>query len=202
MIFLLFFAQIWWRNNYRILLICNANRATSDSYMSKKNSSEQFSGFKCIPMTNACFFHAQQDNAYFLQDFNNPIAKHMKYWHSWKFQVSRLSSSTARSLQTLLLHSTPFTQLHSTTLYEDRLDIPVCFSLVCEWKCNKVYISLQLVSRWKQLWYLFPCTTIFTKVRGTFTTRCVPFYTSPISCTSQYIPFYEVRRSIKRRKVT
>ena len=109
----------------------------------------------------------------------------------YTFQVSRLNCWNDRSL-----HTQPQPQPYSMTLYEERRsarsDISVCYSLVCELKCNKVYISLQLVSHWTRWWYLFSCTTIFTKVRGTFTTPCVPFYSSPLSCT---IAIYSVLQS-------
>ena len=85
---------------------------------------EQFSGFKCIPTTNSCFFTHKEITQDF-ENFNNPLIKHIKYWSFWKCQVSSLNSSTARSLHTLLvlllLHPTPLTLLNSTK-NEDQLD--------------------------------------------------------------------------------
>ena len=92
------------------------------------------SGFKCIQTTNSCFFHAQRDYARFCK------ISIIRLQNTLNTDVPENFKSLGQIVQPLghCTHTQTLTQtLTQTTLYEkrrydDRLDISVCYSLVCE----------------------------------------------------------------------
>ena len=129
-----------------------------------------------------------------MQDFKNLKAKDIKYLFSWKFQISRLNSSTARFLHTLR-HLTLNHHTRSSSLY-DTLERLVCEKSVTKYIFSynsfhtkhdgDIYFHVQQLLR-KLGWLLQPYVPLFIPL---------PFHVLP-----QYIPFYEVRWNIKSKRI-